>query len=72
MKKVFWPAMAIATAVVVGASGAYAQIKVGVAGPLTGPNAVEQRQDRGLRPHGRRESLQCPVEVIRLDRKSVV
>jgi branched-chain amino acid transport system substrate-binding protein len=40
MKKLFWPAMAIATAVVVGASGASAQIKVGVAGPLTGPNAA--------------------------------
>jgi branched-chain amino acid transport system substrate-binding protein len=40
MKKLFWPALAIAAAVVVGASGASAQIKVGVAGPLTGPNAA--------------------------------
>ena len=40
MKKVFWPALAIAAAVVVGASSASAQIKVGVAGPLTGPNAA--------------------------------
>src|SRR6186713_472281 len=40
MKKVFWSTLAIAAAVVVGASGASAQIKVGVAGPLTGPNAA--------------------------------
>ncbi|HZT47518.1 MAG TPA: branched-chain amino acid ABC transporter substrate-binding protein [Hyphomicrobiaceae bacterium] len=40
MKKVFWPALAIAAAAVVGAGGASAQIKVGVAGPLTGPNAA--------------------------------
>ena len=40
MKKLLWPALAIAAAVVVGASGASAQIKVGVAGPLTGPNAA--------------------------------
>src|SRR6185369_12217547 len=40
MKKVFWPTLAIAAAVVLGASGASAQIKVGVAGPLTGPNAA--------------------------------
>jgi branched-chain amino acid transport system substrate-binding protein len=40
MKKVFWPALAMAAAVVVSASGASAQIKVGVAGPLTGPNAA--------------------------------
>src|SRR5438105_10738916 len=40
MKKVFWPTLAIAAAVVLGASGASAQIKVGVGGPLTGPNAA--------------------------------
>ena len=40
MKKVFWPALAIAAAVAVGAGSASAQIKVGVAGPLTGPNAA--------------------------------
>ena len=37
MKKVFWPAMAVAAATMVGAGGAWAQIKIGVAGPLTGP-----------------------------------
>src|SRR6476619_4401639 len=40
MKKVFWPTLAIAAAVVLGASSAMAQIKIGVAGPLTGPNAA--------------------------------
>jgi branched-chain amino acid transport system substrate-binding protein len=40
MKKVFWPALAIAAATVVGAGSASAQIKIGVAGPLTGPNAA--------------------------------
>jgi branched-chain amino acid transport system substrate-binding protein len=40
MKKVFWPALAIAATVFVDASGASAQIKVGVAGPLTGSNAA--------------------------------
>src|SRR5215468_7640656 len=39
MKKVFWPALAIAAGVAC-ASGASAQIKIGVAGPLTGPNAA--------------------------------
>jgi branched-chain amino acid transport system substrate-binding protein len=39
MKKVFWPVLAIAAGVAY-ASGASAQIKVGVAGPLTGPNAA--------------------------------
>jgi branched-chain amino acid transport system substrate-binding protein len=40
MKKVFWPALAIAAATVMGAGSASAQLKVGVAGPLTGPNAA--------------------------------
>lgn len=40
MKKVFWPVLAIAAAAVVGTGGASAQLKVGVAGPLTGPNAA--------------------------------
>src|SRR5215469_5476268 len=39
MKKVFWPALAMAASVAC-ASGASAQIKIGVAGPLTGPNAA--------------------------------
>ena len=39
MKQVFWPALAIAASLAC-ASGATAQIKVGVAGPLTGPNAA--------------------------------
>ena len=39
MKKLFWPALAIAVSVAC-ASGASAQVKVGVAGPLTGPNAA--------------------------------
>src|SRR5882724_8019433 len=39
MKKVFWPVLAIAASLAC-ASGASAQIKVGVAGPLTGPNAA--------------------------------
>src|SRR5499426_3269594 len=40
MKKVLWPALAIAAAALVGAGAASAQIKIGVAGPLTGPNAA--------------------------------
>jgi branched-chain amino acid transport system substrate-binding protein len=40
MKKVFWPTLAIAAVALIGASGASAQLKVGVAGPLTGPNAA--------------------------------
>jgi branched-chain amino acid transport system substrate-binding protein len=40
MKKMFWPALAIAAASLVGAGGASAQLKIGVAGPLTGPNAA--------------------------------
>jgi branched-chain amino acid transport system substrate-binding protein len=40
MKKIFWPAMAIAAASLMGAGAASAQIKIGVAGPLTGPNAA--------------------------------
>src|SRR5215470_11742296 len=40
MNKVLWPVLAIATAALVGASGASAQLKIGVAGPLTGPNAA--------------------------------
>ena len=40
MKKVLWPALAIAAAALVGAGGASAQLKIGVAGPLTGPNAA--------------------------------
>ena len=39
MKKVFWPALAIAASIAY-AGSASAQIKVGVAGPLTGPNAA--------------------------------
>src|SRR4026208_104974 len=39
MKKVIWPALAIAAGIAF-ASGASAQIKMGVAGPLTGPNAA--------------------------------
>ena len=39
MKKVFWPALAIAASLAC-AGGASAQIKVGVAGPMTGPNAA--------------------------------
>ena len=39
MKKLLWPALAIAASIAC-ASGASAQIKVGVAGPLTGPNAA--------------------------------
>src|SRR5882724_2672255 len=40
MKKLLWPALAIAAAVVVGAGGASAQIKLGVAGPMTGGSAA--------------------------------
>ena len=40
MNKVLWPALAIAAAALVGAGGASAQLKIGVAGPLTGPNAA--------------------------------
>src|SRR3972149_11718577 len=40
MKKIFWPVLAIAAAAVVGTGGASAQLKIGVAGPLTGPNAA--------------------------------
>jgi branched-chain amino acid transport system substrate-binding protein len=39
MKKVFWPALAIAASLAC-VGGASAQLKVGVAGPLTGPNAA--------------------------------
>src|SRR5262245_9961309 len=39
MKKVFWPALAIVMSVAC-AGAASAQLKVGVAGPLTGPNAA--------------------------------
>ena len=39
MRKAFWPALAIAASLA-SASGATAQIKIGVAGPLTGPNAA--------------------------------
>src|SRR5215831_7843082 len=39
MKKVFWPALATAAAALL-AGSASAQIKIGVAGPLTGPNAA--------------------------------
>ena len=39
MKKVFWPALAIAASIAC-AGGAAAQIKVGVAGPMTGANAA--------------------------------
>src|SRR5689334_7147363 len=40
MNKVLWPALAIAAAALVGAGSASAQLKVGVAGPLTVPNAA--------------------------------
>src|SRR3984893_3318684 len=40
MNKVFWPALAITAATLVAASSASAQLKIGVAGPLTGPNAA--------------------------------
>jgi len=40
MRRVFLPALAIAAASLVSAGGASAQIKIGVAGPLTGPNAA--------------------------------
>src|SRR5207344_2804458 len=40
MKRMIWPALAIAAASLVGAGGASAQLKIGVAGPLTGPNAA--------------------------------
>jgi len=40
MKKLLWPALAIAAAVVVGAGSASAQIKLGVAGPMTGGSAA--------------------------------
>jgi branched-chain amino acid transport system substrate-binding protein len=40
MKKMLWPALAIAAASLVGAGGASAQLKIGVAGPMTGPNAA--------------------------------
>ena len=39
MKKMFWPALAIAASLAC-AGGASAQIKIGVGGPLTGPNAA--------------------------------
>src|SRR6476646_7355992 len=39
MRKAFWPVMAVAASLA-SASGAMAQIKIGVAGPLTGPNAA--------------------------------
>src|SRR6185436_7840362 len=40
MKKHLWPALAVAAASLVGAGAASAQLKIGVAGPLTGPNAA--------------------------------
>ena len=39
MKKLFWPALAVAASLA-SAGGAMAQLKIGVAGPLTGPNAA--------------------------------
>ena len=39
MKKAFWPVLAVAASLA-SASSAMAQIKIGVAGPLTGPNAA--------------------------------
>ena len=39
MRRAFWPVLAVAVSLA-GASGAAAQIKMGVAGPLTGPNAA--------------------------------
>ena len=40
MKKVFWPSLVIAAAMLLAAGSASAQLKIGVAGPLTGPNAA--------------------------------
>lgn len=40
MKKVFWPVLAIAAAALASASSASAQLKIGVGGPMTGPNAA--------------------------------
>jgi branched-chain amino acid transport system substrate-binding protein len=40
MKRVFWPAVATAAAALFAAGSASAEIKIGVAGPLTGPNAA--------------------------------
>ena len=40
MKKLFWSALGIAAAAAIGAGSASAQLKVGVAGPITGPNAA--------------------------------
>jgi branched-chain amino acid transport system substrate-binding protein len=39
MRKAFWPVLAFAASLA-SASGAMAQVKIGVAGPLTGPNAA--------------------------------
>jgi branched-chain amino acid transport system substrate-binding protein len=39
MRRAFWPVLAVAVSLA-SASGAAAQIKIGVAGPLTGPNAA--------------------------------
>ena len=39
MRKAFWPVLAVAASLA-SASSAMAQIKIGVAGPLTGPNAA--------------------------------
>src|SRR6476619_4991071 len=40
MKRMIWPALAIAAASRVGAGGAYARLKISVAAPLMGPNAA--------------------------------
>ena len=40
MKKVIWPSLVIAAATLLAAGSASAQLKIGVAGPLTGPNAA--------------------------------
>jgi branched-chain amino acid transport system substrate-binding protein len=40
MKKVIWPSLVMAAATLLAAGSATAQLKIGVAGPLTGPNAA--------------------------------
>jgi branched-chain amino acid transport system substrate-binding protein len=40
MKRVIWPSLAFAAAALLAAGSASAQLKIGVAGPLTGPNAA--------------------------------
>jgi len=40
MRKVIWPSLVLAAATLLAAGSASAQLKIGVAGPLTGPNAA--------------------------------